>query len=226
MNRVREFFVNAWRGDSFRTSRFRDYAGRPLDLAGFRFLPLSLATTIAFKSFGYRARLPWLGFRAIKAIEQLLTRDSKVLEFGAGMSTLWFSQRCARVTSIETSPEWFARCQGFLTRKRISNVDLLSVPAGPGYPHIEDLAQHSFDFVLVDGIDRLAEMRAALRLVSKGGHIFLDNSDAPTEEHRSARRLLEAAAPNLANIQVFTDLYPGYIGANQGILARIDEPMP
>ena len=52
--------------------------------------------------------LPWLPFPAIEFIKSILVPNkSKVFEFGAGGSTLFFVKNAALVVSVEHSPAWF-----------------------------------------------------------------------------------------------------------------------
>ena len=53
--------------------------------------------------------IPWLTYPAISLLSAFDFRDSTVLEFGSGNSTLWWAGRSRSVTSIETSIDWIAR---------------------------------------------------------------------------------------------------------------------
>jgi Methyltransferase domain len=207
-----------FKGDDYRQSRFRDYTGQPLDCAGWLYLPAAVATTIGYKLFGYRPCLPWLGFRAMDAIQQILTPTSTVLEFGAGMSSVWLAQRCGHLTSIETNPEWHRRCLELLARKSLTNIRLCLAATDTDYPRLNDLPDQSFDFILVDGINRLTEMQIALKKIKRDGHIYLDNSDVPHFEHQSAKDILMKAA---VDVRLFVDFCPCYVGVNQGMLVQV-----
>src|SRR5438874_13577508 len=90
------------KGDGIRKSRLHNYNGQFLDAAGFLYLPQSILTTLSLKLAHRRPELPWLGFRAIKHLDRLIKPDWRVLEFGSGMSTIWFARRCATLVSIKT----------------------------------------------------------------------------------------------------------------------------
>jgi hypothetical protein len=71
---------------------------------------------------------------ALKWIEIFLTdltertkRKIKILEFGAGVSTLWFGSNFpeADVVSIEGDADWNAKISGWLNERKISNVRLI-----------------------------------------------------------------------------------------------------
>ena len=48
-------------------------------------------------------------------IEKQISRDSYVVEFGAGWSSRWFADRCGKLVSIETSARWAAVARGDLS---------------------------------------------------------------------------------------------------------------
>jgi precorrin-6B methylase 2 len=61
-------------------------SGRPVDASG--------------------APIPWWTYAAIRAVDAELEEGDRVVEFGAGHSTLWFASRVARVTAVETDERW------------------------------------------------------------------------------------------------------------------------
>src|ERR1700710_1149341 len=52
--------------------------------------------------------LPWVTYPAIEFLMGLDLSDARVLEFGAGQSTLWFAKCAQSVLSYDESPEWSA----------------------------------------------------------------------------------------------------------------------
>ena len=53
--------------------------------------------------------IPWNTPGAIYRLDELLTKDMTVLEFGAGGSTLFYSNRVKHVTSIESQKGWYKK---------------------------------------------------------------------------------------------------------------------
>ncbi len=51
---------------------------------------------------------PWLVNSAMDAIKTWDLADKLVLEWGAGLSTLWWADKCKYVFSIEANQQWFA----------------------------------------------------------------------------------------------------------------------
>jgi len=72
-----------------------------MDLPGFLDIPRTALQAALREAVGRRPVLPWIPFAATRAIRKRLRRDWSVLEFGAGMSTIWFAERCATVYSVE-----------------------------------------------------------------------------------------------------------------------------
>ena len=74
--------------------------------------------------------LPWLVPEAIVAIDAFLRADMRVLEVGAGGSTIFFAERVAAVESYETSPAWAAQVQAELDARRLANVTITVLQVG------------------------------------------------------------------------------------------------
>ena len=69
---------------------------------------------------------PWLSYGAIISMEQLLKPDHKVLEFGCGGSTIFFSRRCNSVKSYDCNKEWVEKTKAGLNG--LDNVSLVCEP--------------------------------------------------------------------------------------------------
>jgi len=120
------------------------------------------------------APLPWLPYCLIALLEQRLSKDLTVLEFGSGFSTLFFMTRVQFVTSIEHDRQWLER----LRPQVRSNVRLLCASGDSAASYCEPLGEHgTYDLILVDGIHRVECLRRALGCVSERGVILLDDSD-------------------------------------------------
>lgn len=68
--------------------------------------------------------VPWMTEGAIRKIVDNVYLDEQVLEVGAGGSTIFFSKRCAYVTSIETSVEWSKRVEQQIEKENTLNLNL------------------------------------------------------------------------------------------------------
>lgn len=96
----------------------RDHPGclSEKDLQGF--LPEWLAS---LDRDALRDARPWITFPAARALENLLTPDSRVLEYGAGGSTLFFAKRVRTLVTIEHDREWLQRT--------VAHFDVVGQPA-------------------------------------------------------------------------------------------------
>jgi hypothetical protein len=59
-------------------------------------------------------RIPWMTFEAIRFLDNFVTADSHVFEWGMGGSTLFFLDRTPKVVSVDHDPVWFERLQSML----------------------------------------------------------------------------------------------------------------
>ncbi|MEX2283259.1 MAG: class I SAM-dependent methyltransferase, partial [Gemmatimonadota bacterium] len=119
--------------------------------------------------------LPFLPYVVIELLEERLSRDLTVLEFGAGFSTRFFMKRVGRVVSIEHDPAWVAR----LREQLDANVTLIpaSRDSADTYCAYLETSQERFDFILIDGRHRVECFRRSLDHLTERGMIVLDDSN-------------------------------------------------
>jgi predicted O-methyltransferase YrrM len=211
---LRRAIQRVLRGDPGKSSRFCDFEGRRPPAGAWAYLPRSLGSTLRWKLLRTRSPTPWLGYRAIARIRSLVRPGTRVLEFGAGMSTVWFARRGAEVVSVESDPTWRSDVEGMLSKlpSHGARVILQGPPYPPGF-----LEGHGFDFALVDGGDRAAAMEIALAAVRPGGHVYLDNADVAYPDHRAARALALARG----EAEWFVDFTPFHVFVSTGLLVRV-----
>ena len=94
---------------------------------------------------------PWLTRDANRYLAQHVRPGMRVLEWGAGASTLWFAARGCQVTSVEHDPSWIAD----LTARLPDNVQLVPRDLGDDYA-APPAALEAADIVLIDGRQRAA----------------------------------------------------------------------
>jgi precorrin-6B methylase 2 len=147
---------------------------------------------------------PWMSITAINIFDALLTKEMKGFEFGSGGSTIFFSKRAGQLVSLEHDVAWHTQIKKRIQDLQIDNVDYhlvekeknnnkpsligkrnddYTVPFTPAtcfvsyYSFIDQYADESFDFIIVDGRARVeCALRAVLKL-KKGGILILDNSE-------------------------------------------------
>ena len=203
-------------------TRFHNHQARLMETAAFINLPASILTTLYVKLTRRYPELPLLSFWAIRRLNRLIEKDWKILEFGSGMSTLWFARRCELLVSVETNSEWYVHMRTLLADRKFQNVDYrLRLPAVAH--QITDYEDCYFDFVLVDGVNRHLAMETALAKLKPGGFIYLDNIDSPHPHYQKAREMLTVAAGENLNISIFNDLTPSRVYVTEGMLARVDK---
>jgi len=128
---------------------------------------------------------PWLANGANNFLLSYLNKDSYVLEFGMGLSTIWFANNVKKIVSIEHNKNWFSKISYALSK--CDNVELIlhETNVVPGTDLIEDcysveiekFPDEFFDLVLVDGRNRVNCFKKADRVLKTGGYMMLDNSE-------------------------------------------------
>lgn len=127
---------------------------------------------------------PWLTREAIRMLADLLKRDDRILEWGAGTSTAWLAARAGSVLSIEHDPSWFQRVSAELTRAGLSHseVRLLSTQpadepsASPYVRVVDEFGEGELGWAFVDGEHRSACALAVLPKLASGGVLVLDDA--------------------------------------------------
>jgi hypothetical protein len=105
-----------------RKSRFHDENNVMIDLTAARDIPMAFVGWAKWKISGKLPELPWWPFPVIRFLETRIRGNWTVLEFGAGISTLWLSKKVRQVTSIEGNlrcSEWIAAQLVLLENKNV-----------------------------------------------------------------------------------------------------------
>jgi len=129
--------------------------------------------------------IPHLTDGAIEFLSNYLNKKSEVLEFGSGDSTLWFAEHCKNVISVEHKEEWLLYTSNLVKDK--DNAFIMFHPANnigktdktdKDYSFVCDLfPDYKFDFILVDGRNRVECFLKSFRILKRGGILMLDNSE-------------------------------------------------
>lgn len=216
-------FAKIVRGDDFRKTRLHDEKGNLVELRSLPNVPKAVLAFALYKIFNLRPYLPWISYNAIKRMGNLVRPDWKIVEFGSGMSTLWYAKRCGFLHSIEHNESWHMEISDLLQKENLINVkhDLRSTDES--YSDLSDYKDRFFDFCMVDGINRLSCVESAIQKIRSGGLIYLDNSDVcgDPERQRAEEIILDAAKDRNGTVEYFVDFAPTQIHANEGMLARL-----
>ena len=136
---------------------------------------------LSFSSvFSFNLRpVPWVTEQAIVFLESYFQTHSnpKILEFGAGSSTVWFAKRTNRLTSVEHDPKWFNFVKETIENDEDANPVNLLLLKRPYYTVCDSFDSETFDFILVDGRNRKGCIANCIRCLKKGGILMLDNSE-------------------------------------------------
>lgn len=125
--------------------------------------------------------LPWLHYKAIRYLADILNEDMQIVEFGGGGSTLWFSALVDNVITYEPNPEWYMS---------LATYDLPNVSfRADGVWNSKDFC----DLLFIDGepIELRSEWLKKAYLISNTW-IVLDNANRP--EYAKDREALKEYA--------------------------------
>lgn len=209
-------------GGASRKSRLHDGLGSRVPVGSLvRNGPRALATGLLRLLFGWRPERPWISYEAQALIAPVLTKDSVVLEFGSGMSTIWYARRAGHLISIEDDRGWFDSIADRLARHK--NVDYRFAADKASYVGQDD---RQYDLIMIDGKWRDECARFAVDHLRPGGIIYLDNCDNHgnqinqlTGDIPQARQLLKRfASEHGLPVREFTDFAPTQLFAARGLM--------
>ncbi len=125
---------------------------------------------------------PWLVPGAVRFCEEHLTREMRGLEWGSGRSTVWFGSRIGSLVSVEHDEGWAAKTRAAVEAAGLRGVEVRLLNAtkqwenSPYVSVVEDFADESLDFVVVDGLFRQECVARVLPKVAPGGYVLVDDT--------------------------------------------------
>lgn len=135
-----------------------------------------------FKSFRVKEALnqdgnpiPWTTYPFIDFINDRLSKELTVFEFGAGSSTLFFSLYVKHVTAVEHNIHWFNKLEG----KKPLNVTLVftDLCKKGEYAGTVNNSKIKYNLIFVDGEERISCIKNAVSSLTDDGVIILDDSE-------------------------------------------------
>jgi len=106
-------------------------------------------------------REPWLGNTTLKWLKRINIKNFRVLEYGGGGSTLYFSDNAKEINTIETNHDWQELIKNNLIK---NNVKFINKPF------------RQYDLILIDSSNnRINELIEAKKHVKSKGIIIFDN---------------------------------------------------
>ena len=132
---------------------------------------------------------PWIHENVTKMLRDNVTKNTKVLEFGSGYSTIFFQNLTDNLISIEHNKDWYDKILPLINNKtkyilkdinykseprvdnRFYNCDTLEELVG------ESIEDEYFDIILIDGINRVNCAFGSHKKLKRGGILILDDSN-------------------------------------------------
>lgn len=204
------------KADANRKSRLHDMAGNRLSLASLPSTPIAVLDML-LRLGGRRRMQPWISYRAASDIKHLLRPEWRVLEFGAGASTVWFAKRVSFVLSIEANHDWYEWVCRQLESQGLTNVEVRLRQEHNAYSAAVNRDDGLFDLALIDGDWRASCVEPSLGALRAAGLLYIDNIDTGGRE---AAQVLQRTVPS-AEIRYYTDLAPGLAAPTRGMSAHI-----
>jgi protein-L-isoaspartate O-methyltransferase len=120
------------------------------------------------------AELPWMNYPMIAFLEQRITGDLLVFEYGSGYSTIFFARLAKSVHSVEHDQAWHETIRTRLPPN--AHVTLIPLDRDGRYCRSIQETEGTYDLVVVDGRDRVNCIIQCLERLSPRGVILLDDS--------------------------------------------------
>jgi len=136
---------------------------------------------------------PHLNVPTIAFLEYVVNKDSVILEFGSGSSTLWFAKRSECIISYESEKKWWEVVAKEATERGVGNLDIRFEPRYWEYFEKQLEKDMEFDIILIDGAEhvnaRESCIRKAWKYLAKGGYFVVD--DTHKERYRKEVKFID-----------------------------------
>ena len=118
--------------------------------------------------------IPWMNFPVVRILEERLTKDLNLFEFGSGYSTLFYAKKVKTVTSVEYDEKWL----NIIKSQIPENVSIIfkREDVDGDYCRAIGATEDQYDVVIVDGRDRVNCIKQSMSALSSKGVILLDDS--------------------------------------------------
>lgn len=220
-------FTRLISGHKFRKSRLHDEKGNfaPCKNIAFHGGPAFVSGLLRL-SIGYRPELPMIAYTSIDILMHFLNNKSRVLEFGSGMSTIWYAKQSGEVFSVEDYRPWYDKVSNIIRVKNLNNITYKFAEREADYHTFMSEDEKGFDLIMIDGSYRSKCISSATKLVKPGGILYLDNSDQDSHPNggdtRIAEILVRDIAKNMdAKVIEITDFAPTQLFVKQALLIKL-----
>lgn len=119
--------------------------------------------------------IPWITYAALAFLQERVTSDMRVFEFGSGNSTLWWAERVREITAVEHDETWARQVAALLP----ANATVTHIPLSPGGDYSRSAAgtKQRYHVIVVDGRDRVNSAISSVGCLRDDGVMLWDNSD-------------------------------------------------
>jgi hypothetical protein len=117
--------------------------------------------------------IAWLPYSLLRFLNARLNKGMRVLEFGSGASSIYFSRRVKQVVSVEDNTDWYTK----LLENKPENLFLILAETKDAYVNIQ-YEELNFELILVDGEFREDCLFKSIEYLSRDGVIVLDDTNA------------------------------------------------
>ena len=131
---------------------------------------------------------PWIHTNVIDILDKIINKNTYILEFGSGNSTIYFSNLTNNLTSIEHNKCWYNKIKPIINNVKyiLKEIEYISVPPIDkkfyNCNSLEELIGHNipdeyYDIIIIDGINRVNCAVGSINKLKKGGILILDDSN-------------------------------------------------
>lgn len=137
----------------------------------------------------FEQRCLWVNIDLNNYLKDYVNSKMSILEFGCGGSTLFFSDNCRLVDSVEEEKGWIKIVKENLKNSNVTFFNSKKLPS----------QKNKYDIVLVDGGDRGKYSKLAVNYVKDNGIVIIDNV-----ERNKERKYFVNIKDNFSNYKIFS----------------------
>ena len=97
--------------------------------------------------------IPWMNFPVIKLLEERLTHDLNLFEYGSGYSTCFYANKVRAVTSVEYNEQWYYMVKSIVPEN--AQLVFKENDIDGDYCRAIKITGEQYDVVIIDGRDRV-----------------------------------------------------------------------
>lgn len=122
--------------------------------------------------------LPWMTYPAIEFLQNYVSQNHEIFEFGCGASTIFFAKKAKKVYGLETNQNWLN-----LINQKLQSLDLEAQIElmengidNKNYEIFPQKFEKKFDIIVIDSLKRFLCAQNAINFIKDDGIIILDDS--------------------------------------------------